>query len=351
MLPRVASLLALLLLLPAASAGGYDASVDYLEPGASGCGRDAWSYAWQYDSGPSNGTNGSSPAWRGSGDGWGAWASCQDSFTYASVRVSDEDGDLASVGAGARQGSSEGAGQDQAAWWNDEGAWSTSRSAWRQNESGDARTVNASTRAGSLSASDGCARHDAGRSSTYAASDAKGSSEGRSASGEDAQACRAALAARAAGESVTLTPAEHACASSWSNGGGRFAGDGGTGSWDQHASEEACRDGAGAQAGDARLWAGATHACRDEGYGDKQAAQGNATWGSSYHARGCQDGLLVEGPDGIVVFAGTVEEAWSACSIQDGQSWCEGAQDDRRLVLVSWAHSPAGPGPVVVPLP
>ena len=349
-----------LLALPLAAAGGYDASVDYLEPGPSGCEGYSWSYSWQYpDPVPPNNTTEPSPtpvypsSPSGYGYGYGSDRYCFDSFTYARASVSDEDGRIASLDSGASQSSSERSGWHSSSWYEN-GSASSSDSRERSNSTSELRHVNLTTREGRVGASDGCASQSSGYDGSVSRSfDGSYSSYSHWSSSSDSDGCHTSVSASRGGEAVTVNPRETGCSSAWSNNGRHeswgYGNDSYYQSWHGGYDQHACRTGASAQADDARLAAGLVNGC--DGWNDSyDRTYGNASERGSYQTQRCQDGLLVEGPDGISLFVGSTQESSTSCYSYEGTGSCSDSEQSRTFVLLTWAHSPLGPGPVYVPL-
>ena len=328
----ILTLTTLALLAPLAAAGP-GASVQTLDGDGARCGG-ASSY-WNYGNSTPDG-------------GWSSWgesthAQCDDHYDYAAVEAHDDQGTLAgaSVGADRSNSSFSSSSHDQSwsyDWYGDHQAnFGHSRDAW-------SRDATVETRAGSVSAANGCSTNATSYDSWSYWSDAYSSSS--TSDHSDARMSRCGATADANGETVFVG---QRCADAWSFNGWYYS-SGSYYTWqDQGRSVYGCTTGADASPASA----GWGNSCASQWWNAEQGSyeENGTTFDRSYDRSDCATGATVVGPDGAVLFVG--QESYSA-------QWCdetEGCTDDSASVVVArlaWEHNPLGPdaGPVVVvPLP
>lgn len=335
-------LLPLLIALPVASAGGYDASVDYFETDETGCATDAdgawygnhsdeysWSYSW-YDQ----------------------TTSCADSFTYAGATVSNDDGEVASAGAGTRSASDE---EDRYESSSSRSRWNDSESSYYsshyedQNATSDGREAAVSTREGSLAATDGCASSEdeaySYESSGWSSGDYSSGWSRYSSQGAGSSGCATSATLQHGQDEVTVTPAGQTCAGEGSyaseSSGSRWGNDSYGSYSNAYSHRDECAGGASADVDGFAVFAGSVSRCEGAG-ASSTSYYGNESSGWSEYESACETGYAVRGPDGIELFVGTESESSESCS---SYGECYTSADNRSVVRLSWVHSPLGSSP------
>ena len=346
-------LLPLLLSLPLASAGGYDASVAYLEPGDSTC-----HASWSYDHGShDNGTWGWS--WSQSRES----ASCADSFSYADARVQDEDGDVVHARAGTRESSNESQTSTSRSSYDRWNGWESYHSSYHSehhNATDEGRSAGVETREGSVGADTGCRSTQSARSysdsSSYSYGNDGGWTDWYGGGSESWERCATSATLARDGETTTVTPwsdeCRYASQSDYERSSYRWdsVNQSYEASYDDHAYSSECASGAAVSTEEGSASAGQESRCSDSS-SRASGTYGNASFDRSYRSSDCVGGFVVRGPDGMVLFVGEETRSWEGCADYDGVEECYGDDSQQRYVRLSWAHSPLGPGPTTVALP
>lgn len=282
--------------------------------------------SWSYDSYSSGWSNNTS--WFYQSYGYST-SSCATEFEYVGAEAHDDDGELASLSAGGEQGN-----QSDYTWSHFEHS-TPDRSTYDHSSSWSAsswwsRDATVDTRAGSVSASDFCSSNGTSAYSDSYSSFGSYQSGSYSSSSGDASQCGIAATSDAAG-----LPADAFAGESCSSRDGSH--DAWSPSWNASYASAAssCIRGARADAAGESASAGVGHSC-------DSSSSSYATSGHSYYSdwSRCRNGVFASGPDGMVLFAGVDDSAWTWCG---GSGECEGDAWQGIGMSLDWQNSPLGP--------